>query len=155
MLVRRHQARVYRVALRILGSDVDAQDAAQEAFVQAWRALDRFRGESAVSTWLYRIVTNRCLNMLATRRRTEALDSNMPSTRGDPAQIAEQREGFAVLARTIAGLPAEQRAALVLREFEGLSYEETARVLGVSLAAVKSRIHRARLNVLEESSSWR
>ena len=74
VLVRRHQGRVYRVALRLLGSDADAQDAAQETFIRAWRGLGRFRGESAVSTWLYRIVTNRCLNVIAARRPAESLD---------------------------------------------------------------------------------
>ncbi len=154
-LVGRHQAAVYRVALRVLGSESDAEDAAQDAFVQAWRGLGRFRGESSVSTWLYRIVTNRCLNLLAARRPTEALDREAPAGAGDPAQIAEQHERFAAVARAVAGLPGEQRAALVLREFEGLSYDEITEVLGVSLPAVKSRIHRARIGVLTEASAWR
>lgn len=154
-LVRRYQAAVYRVALRMLGSAADAEDAAQEAFVQAWRGLGRFRGDSAVSTWLYRIVTNRCLNALAARRPTEPLDFEVPSPGGDPAGIAEQHERFGAVAGTVAALPGEQRAALVLRDFEGLSYEEIAQVLGVSLAAVKGRVHRARLAVLKEASAWR
>jgi len=158
VLVRRHQAAVYRVALRILGSTSDAEDAVQEAFVQAWRGLARFRGESAVSTWLYRIVTNRCLNVLAARRPTEPLDFEVPAADGDPALIAEHHERFAAVARVVGALPAEQRAALVLRDFEGLSYDEVGEVLGVSLAAVKGsrgRIHRARLMVLKEASAWR
>jgi RNA polymerase sigma-70 factor (ECF subfamily) len=155
VLVRRHEGRVYRVALRLLGSDADAQDATQETFVRAWRGLGRFRGESAVSTWLYRIVTNRCLNVVAARRPVEGLDPELPSVGGDPAEFAERRERFAVVARQVASLPPDQRAVLVLRDFEGLSYEEVAAALKVSVAAVKGRIHRARLSVLRETAAWR
>jgi RNA polymerase sigma-70 factor, ECF subfamily len=154
VLVRRHQGGVYRVAVRLLGSDADAQDATQETFVRAWRGLGRFRGESAVSTWLYRIVTNRCLNVIVARRPAESLDPALPSVGSDPAAIAEQRERFAAVAREVASLPPEQRAALVLRDFEGLSYEEVAAALEVSVAAVKGRIHRARLSVLKETTAW-
>lgn len=155
VLVRRHEGRVYRVALRLLGSDADAQDATQETFVRAWRGLGRFRGESAISTWLFRIVTNRCLNVIVARRPVEGLDLDLPLVGGDPAEIAEQRERFAAVARSVVSLPPEQRAALVLRDFEGLSYEEVAAALGVSVAAVKGRIHRARLSMLRETAAWR
>lgn len=155
VLVRRHEGRVYRVALRLLGSDADAQDAAQETFIRAWRGLGRFRGESAVSTWLYRIVINRCLNVIAARRPAERLGLELPLVGGDPAEIAEQRERFTAVARRVASLVPEQRAALVLRDFEGLSCEEVAEVLGVSVAAVKGRIHRGRLSVLREAAAWR
>ncbi len=155
VLVRRHQGGVYRVALRLLGCDADAEDATQETFVRAWRGLARFRGESAVSTWLYRIVTNRSLNVIAARRPAESLDLDLPSVGSDPAEIAEQRERFAAVARHVASLPPEQRVALVLRDFEGLSYEEVAAVLEVSVAAVKGRIHRARLSVLGDTAAWR
>jgi RNA polymerase sigma-70 factor, ECF subfamily len=155
VLVRRHEGGVYRVALRLLGSDADAQDATQETFVRAWRGVGRFRGESAVSTWLYRIVTNRCLNMIAAWRPAATLDLELLSVGSDPAEIAEQRERFVAVERQVALLVPEQRAALVLRDFEGLSYEEVAAVLGVSVAAVKGRIHRARLSVLRETTAWR
>ncbi len=146
---------MYRVALRLLGSDSDAQDATQETFVRAWRGLGRFRGESAVATWLYRIVTNRCLNVIAARRPAESLDLDLRSVSGDPAEITEQRERFAAVARRVASLVPEQRAAVVLRDFEGLSYEDVAEVLGVSVPAVKGRIHRGRLSVLREAAAWR
>ncbi len=155
VLVRRHEGSVYRVALRLLGSHADAQDAAQETFVRAWRGLGRFRGESAVSTWLYRIVTNRCLNMIAAWRPPASLEREPLLVGSDPAEITEQRERFAAVARQVASLPPEQRAALVLRDFEGLSYEEVAAVLEVSVAAVKGRIHRARLSVLGGTAAWR
>jgi RNA polymerase sigma-70 factor (ECF subfamily) len=153
-LVRRYQTPVYRVAFRMLGSRADAQDAAQETFVRAWRALPRFRRDSTISTWLYRIVTRRCLDRLAARRVTDTLDEVEIEAGSDPAQAAEQRERLRAVTRAIAALPAEQRAALVLREFEGLSYQEVAEVLGTSLPAIKGRIHRARLTIIQQTSSW-
>lgn len=154
-LVRRHQAAVYRVALRMLGSEADAQDATQESFVRAWRGLERFRRESAVSTWLYRIVTRRCLDAIAARQPTEDLHQIELDAGVDPADTAEQRERLRAVTRAIAGLPGEQRAALVLREFEGLSYDQLADVLNTSVPAVKGRIHRARLAVLKQTTAWR
>ena len=153
-LVRRHQAAVYRVALHVLGSSADAQDATQDTFVRAWRALPKFRSDSTVSTWLYRIVTRRCLDVIAARRPTDTLDTlELETPAGDPAQTAEQHERLAAVTRAIALLPGEQRAALVLREFEGLSYQELADVLGISVPAVKGRIHRARLGVISQTAA--
>ena len=153
-LVRRHQAAVFRVALRMLGSRADAQDATQETFVRAWRALPAFRRQSAVSTWLYRIVTRRCLDLITSRRLTAGLDELDFASDSDPVQATEERERLRAVTRAIAALPGEQRAALVLREFEGLAYQEVADVLGTSLAAVKGRIHRARLAVIEQIRGW-
>ena len=153
-LVRRHQAAVYRVAFRMLRSEVDAQDATQDTFVRAWRGLERFRRDSAMSTWLYRIVTRRCLDVIAARRRTEDLQIQLDAG-VDPADTAEQRDRLRAVTRAIAGLPGEQRAALVLREFEGLSYDQVADVLNTSVPAVKGRIHRARLAVLKQTTAWR
>lgn len=151
-LVRRHQDAAYRVALRMLGSRLDAEDAAQEALVQAWRRLPSFRGESRFSTWLYRIVTNRCLNVRPARVRAEALPDVLIDRRSDTLEALERSERLHELVRGLLDLSAEQRAALVLRELEGLSYEEIADVLGVSLPAVKGRIHRARLALMEASA---
>ncbi len=155
MLVRRHQGTVYRVALRLLHSAADAEDVTQDTFVRAWRSLGRFRGDSAVATWLYRIVTRRCLDLLATRRPQAALDDDQLDAGADPAARAEQRERLDAVARQIAGLPPDQRAALVLREFEGLSYEQAAAVLDTTVPAVKGRIHRARLSILKATAEWR
>jgi len=149
VLVRRHESSVYRLALRMLGAEADAEDAAQEAFLQAWRSLGRFRGEGAFGTWMFRIVTNRCLTMLAARRPVEALRDEHVALGSDPADVAERRERLNTVRNGILALAPEQRAALVLREFHGLAYEEVAEVLGVSLAAVKGRIHRARLGLVE------
>ena len=140
----------------MLGSELDAEDAAQEALVQAWRALSTFRGESAFSTWLYRIVTNRCLKARAAPHPVRPLPDVMVIDRdSDPADALAQSERLHALAREVLRLPAEQRAALVLRELEGLSYEEIAQALGVTVPAVKGRIHRARLGLLEASAIWR
>jgi RNA polymerase sigma-70 factor (ECF subfamily) len=153
-LVRRHQASVYRVALRILGSSADAQDAVQETFIRAWRALPHFRHDSTISTWLYRIATRRALHRIAARRTTETLDEVELQAGLDPADSAERRERLRAVTRAIANLPPEQRAALVLREFEGLSYQEVADILGAGLPAIKTRIHRARLTVIQQTSAW-
>jgi len=151
-LVRRHQVAVYRVALRMLGSEADAEDVAQETFVQAWRSLARFRGHSALGTWLYRIATNRALNALAARRETASLDDSAivaladpAGTLADPAETLERRERLRAVTEGLLMLAPEQRALLVLRELEGLSYAQIAEVLTISPTAVKGRMHRARL----------
>jgi RNA polymerase sigma-70 factor, ECF subfamily len=154
-LVRRYQAPVYRVALRMLGSDADAQDATQDTFVRAWQALGHFRGESSVGTWLYRIVTRRSLDVLAARRHAAVLDDRQPARAGDPAVAAELRQRLQAVTRELAALPPDQRAALVLREFEGLPYEQIAEILDTTVPAIKGRIHRARLSVLQHTGDWR
>lgn len=153
-LVRRYQSTVYRVAFRMLGSRADAEDATQETFVRAWRGLSGFRHDSSINTWLYRIVTRRCLDKIASRRTTGTLEELEFEAGPDPVEAVERRERLRLVTQAIAKLPPEQRAALVLREFEGLSYQEVADVLGVSLPAVKGRIHRARLEIIERTSSW-
>lgn len=155
LLVDRHGVGVYRVALRMLGNEADAEEAAQDAFVQAWRALDRFRAESAFATWMYRIVTNRCLDALAARRAEEPLDERAETAAPDDLEaVVDGRERWAALVGAIGALSAEQRAALVLREFEGLSYEEIADVLGVTVGAVKGRLHRARLELMQRLTAF-
>lgn len=153
-IVRRHQAAVYRVGLRMLGSRADAEDVTQDTFVRAWRGLGRFRAHNALSTWLYRIVTRRCLDTIAARRPTEQLEaaSADPNAR-DPATVVEEHARVEAILRAVTELPADQRAALVLREFEGLAYTELAEVLGISIASVKGRLHRARLTIVRTLGS--
>ncbi len=155
VLVRRYQASVYRIALRLLGTSADADDVTQETFLRAWRSLLRFRGESMFSTWLYRIVTRRCFDLLAARRPTDPLDERHPGASADPETTLEQRERLRVITGQIKTLPPDQRAALVLREFEGLTYEQVADVLQTTVPAIKGRIHRARLTLLKEATEWR
>lgn len=154
-LVLRHQLPAYRVALRMLGRPQDAEEAAQDALVQAWRALAAFRAESSFSTWLYRIVTNRCLTMLAARRPQQPLDEIRPDPAGGPDERAEARARFGALKGAVLTLTPEQRAVLVLREFEGLAYVEIGAVLDLTEPAVKGRLHRARLELAREMREWR
>jgi RNA polymerase sigma-70 factor, ECF subfamily len=154
-LVHRHRLATYRVALRVLGDESDAEDATQDAFVQAWRNLGGFRADAAFSTWMYRIVTNRCLNMLRARRRTEPLPDDREAPASRPDRIAEARWQVEDLKLAILRLTPEQRAPLVLRELQGCTYEQIAEALDISIPAVKSRLHRARLELLAAMGSWR
>jgi len=153
-LVRRHETRVYRVALRLLGSPDEAEDAAQEAFVQVWQALPAFRGESSVSTWLYRIVTNRCLSLMEARRGYEPLSERYEAPTAGPQRATETHDALAALKKAVLHLTPEQRVPLVLRELEGRSYDEIAEILEISVPAVKGRLHRARLEVVVAMRQW-
>lgn len=155
-LVRRHRRRVYRVALRMLGDPAEAEDAAQDTFVQAWQALPRFRGDAAFGTWMYRVVTNRCLTWLRDRRPSDPLPpaEALPAPGTNTADSAVARVQIAAVKRAVTNLTAEQRAAWVLRELEGLTYEQIAEALDLSLSAVKARIHRARQEILHELRGW-
>jgi RNA polymerase sigma-70 factor, ECF subfamily len=154
-LVRRHQVSVFRIALGVLGDRRDAEDATQEAFLQAWRGLPRFRSQSAFSTWIYRIVTNRCFNLRRARRPSQALLWDQESEEPGPGDAAEARDRLIVLRAAILELTPEQRAAFVLRHLEGRAYEEIVEILGISLAAVKSRLHRARLELAIALGEWK
>jgi RNA polymerase sigma-70 factor, ECF subfamily len=154
-LVRRHRDRVFRIAVRMLGDENDAEDATQDAFVLAWRRLPEFRADSQFSTWLHRIVTNRCLDMLRARRPTTTLPESREAPASRPDRIVEGVWQVADLKLAIGRLTPEQRAPLVLRDLEGRTYEEIAEILEISVSAVKSRLHRARLELLEAMREWR
>jgi RNA polymerase sigma-70 factor (ECF subfamily) len=161
-LVRRYQARVYRLAARLTGNDGDAQDALQETFLQVYRNLGGFRGEARFSTWLYRIATNAALGVRRTRRRRPAdpLDAFLPSFDAEgrhartPTQLQvaacaeellDQRFLAAKAREAIERLPDGYREALVLRDLEEMETSEVAAILGLEPAAVRQRVHRARL----------
>jgi RNA polymerase sigma-70 factor (ECF subfamily) len=169
-LVERFGDRVYRLALRITGSNEDAEEAAQDALWTAARKINTFKGESAFGSWLYRIAANAAYQKLRTRRgksREIALDDVLPTLDGDGrhfepmadwservderALTGELRE---VLERAIDGLPADYRTALVMHDVEGLSNPDIAETLGISLPAVKSRVHRSRLWVRKQLSDY-
>jgi RNA polymerase sigma-70 factor, ECF subfamily len=151
-IVRRHERRVRIVLLRILDDTRDVEEAVQDAFVQAWRNLDRYRGDAALFTWLYRIGVNAAL---ARTRRKEHATTDLDSLAAEPVAdvpanalpegAAEAHELHARVVAALAQVPFEQREAVVLRDLAGLSNQEVADALGVSLAAAKSRIHRGRL----------
>jgi RNA polymerase sigma-70 factor (ECF subfamily) len=153
-LVRRHRDRIYRIALRMLGDRHDAEDIAQDVVIQVWTALAGFTGASSFTTWLYRIVVNRCLNQIRRRRWTRPVleDDPQPSAGAADTVIARQRARAAMEA--IAALPSDQRAVIVLHQLEGLSYREVAAVVNVSEDAVRGRLHRARLRLLESLRGW-
>jgi RNA polymerase sigma-70 factor, ECF subfamily len=155
-LARRHQAALYRVATRVLGDPVEAEDALQEALIDAWRRIGRFRTEASFATWMYRIVTNRCLDLLRRRRPVpvEQVDQRQPAP-DDPQRAAELDAGLAELGRAVHDLPAELRVCWVLRELEGLGYTDIAQIAGASEDAVRGRIHRARVRLAEVMQAWR
>ena len=143
-LVRRYERRVRSVLARLLDDERDVEEAAQDVFVQAWRGLSRYRGEAAFFTWLYRIAINEAL--MRKRRKQLPLAELDETAAGVPEPEAD--EGW-LLAR-VRALPDELRLPLVLRDLEGLSNQEVADVLDVSVAATKSRLHRARMRIRAE-----
>jgi RNA polymerase sigma-70 factor (ECF subfamily) len=143
---REHGQRVYRLCLQILGQPADAEDAAQEVFL---RVLDRgrqFEGRARFATWLHRVTVNLCLHRLERERVRTALplEPALTCAGAGPAQQAETRDEATRAAALLARLPLEQRLVLHLREVEGLSYREIARVLDIPPGTVMSRIARAR-----------
>ncbi|MDD5303629.1 MAG: sigma-70 family RNA polymerase sigma factor [Elusimicrobia bacterium] len=158
-LVRRHAPRVRALCAATLRNEAEAEDAAQEAFLKAHRALGRFSGEASFGTWLHRIAVNGCLDRLraAGRRRSESLDALLEAdgtvlgrvlSEPSPAQALEDRD---TVARLLARLTPDQRLALTLREAEGMSYEEIAAALSCSLDAVKARLKRGRAELIKMS----
>jgi RNA polymerase sigma-70 factor, ECF subfamily len=154
VLVRRHRDRIYRIALRMLGDRHDAEDIAQDVVIQVWTALAGFTGASSFTTWLYRIVVNRCLNQIRRSRSTRpVLDGDPPPVAGAEDMVIAQQRARAVM-EAIAALPPDQRAVVVLHQLEGLSYREVAAVVNISEDAVRGRLHRARVSLLETLRSW-
>lgn len=145
-LARRHRDRMWAVALRTLRDPEEAADAVQEAFISAFRAAGRFRGESAVTTWLHRIVVNACLDRI---RRRQARPT-VPLIEQGPGEPAVKRDAIADhelrldLAEALGTLPEDQRAAIVLVDVEGYPVAEAAQMLGVAEGTVKSRCSRGR-----------
>ncbi|MER7676999.1 sigma-70 family RNA polymerase sigma factor [Streptomyces sp. NPDC096934] len=158
ILMQRHSSFLLALALHILGSPQDAEEAVQEAFISAWRRLPEFRHACAFSTWMYRITVNRCLNSL--RRRSAPLSLNTvaePVAGADtsPARMAEEDALADALAEALGSLEPRQRVCWILRELHGLSYGEIAHVTGTSEQTVRGRLYRARRSLKEMMASWR
>jgi RNA polymerase sigma-70 factor, ECF subfamily len=146
------ERRVRAVLYRLLDDARDVDEAVQDTFVQAWRSLERFRGDAAPYTWLYRIAVNEALMR---RRRKTLPTSELHETTGSGGENAfAAADVRAFLIGRLRALPVEYRTAVVLRDVEGLSNEEVARVLDLSLAAAKSRIHRGRMQLRDELERW-
>ncbi len=159
-LVTDHQRMVYQLALHLLGDPQEAMDLSQEVFLRVFRTTAQFRGQSSLRTWIYRIVVNQASNRQRSwRRRFRAyqvtLDDHAAShgelaaqdRSASPEQVLQQHETAGRVWQALASLPFEQRVAIVLREIDGLGYDEIAESLGVVVGTVKSRLARARLNL--------
>jgi len=156
-LLARHERQVFRFGLRMCGNEDDARDVLQETLLAAFRNIEGFRGDAQLSTWLYQIARSFCVR--ARRRtsgepeRTEPLETpaaaGLPSEEAQPDAAAHAREIGQLLQAAILALPVAYREALVLRDVEGLSAEEAAKIVGIEVGALKSRLHRARMEMRE------
>jgi RNA polymerase sigma-70 factor, ECF subfamily len=148
-LVSTYERRIASVLYRLLDDPRDVEEATQDVFVQAWRNLGRFRGHSQLFTWLYRIAVNEALMRKRRKRHDlQELDDRLAAAPDPEPGLRE------LLVRALATLPFEHRAAVVLRDVEGLSNVEVAEALGISVAAAKSRIHRGRLQIRDALAAW-
>ena len=170
MLVERHQRQLYRLALRMTGSEADAQEVLQEAFLNAYQKLPLFRGEAQFSSWLYRIAANSALMRLRRKRRAPDTLAEQPlelvgprfsaegylepASSSDWSQRADEKmmsgELGAAINRAVADLPDDYRTVFLLKDVDGLSNEDIANALDLTVPAVKSRLHRARLALREK-----
>jgi RNA polymerase sigma-70 factor, ECF subfamily len=160
-LVTKYQRRLIRMALRLVGSESEAEDVVQEAFIKAYRALPQFRGDAAFYTWLYRIAVNTARNYLESRSKRESgmNESGVMETNGEreslnssdtPESTLMTRQVAETVGKAMQELPDDLRLALSLREIEGLSYDEIAEVMKCPIGTVRSRIFRAREAIAEK-----
>jgi RNA polymerase sigma-70 factor (ECF subfamily) len=159
-LVRRHADHLYAVILRFTADAGEAEEVVQEAYLRAWRGIDRFERRSQFFTWLYRIGLNEAKRRAGRRPRAAALSveegalAQTADLRDAPEPRAEQRDLRVVLERAVRALPEGYRAPLILRDVEGLSTEQAAALMGLKEAAFKSRLHRARLRVRDAVDAY-
>jgi len=168
-LVKRYEKKIYNLAYRIMGNREDASDVLQETFLQVFKKLAGFKGKAKFSTWLYRITVNMCLMRKRKRKKREIVSLDVPiltkkedeikrELRDDwsesPLATLENKEVKKTLSEAIDSLPEEYRTVFLLRGLNGMSNEEVAEVLKISLPAVKSRLHRARLFLRDRLSQY-
>ena len=163
LLVSKYQRRLTRLLFRFVKDEHEVNDVAQEAFIKAYRALPNFRGDSAFYTWLYRIAINTAKNLLVVNGRQPVIQGGLANDEGELLDLTEQmpdyrtpetdllnREIIHTVDAAVAGLPEELRQAIMLREMEGLSYEEIAQTMNCPIGTVRSRIFRAREVIAKE-----
>lgn len=155
-LVSRYQARLYNAAIRLVDNPEDAADVVQDAFLNAYQSLHTFKGDAEFFTWLYRIAFNTAISQKRKKRATISLDSVGPDGGIDPDDPSEYIKPGAALERSeeetelqnaMTRLSQEHREVLVLKDIEGMKYEEIAEILGVPIGTIRSRLHRARLEL--------
>jgi RNA polymerase sigma-70 factor (ECF subfamily) len=150
VLVRRHERRVYGLALRMLGREEDARDAAQDAFVSCYRNLRSFRGDAAFSTWLHRIAVNACYDAMRKRREVLGIEEAP-----EPPPAPDHGDAIAAavdVRRALLLVPEEFRAVIVMHDLQDMGYDQIADVLDVPIGTVKSRLHRGRIALGEALS---
>ena len=159
-LVHEHQHRVFGLCLRMLGNPQEAEDLAQEVFLTVFRAIKTFRAESQLSTWIYRITRNHCLNRIKFLKRRahekkqsiedtpqSLLSAQQNTNQTRPDKLAESRQMERLVAQHIASLSEEHRELIILRDVEHLTYDQIQEITGLAQGTVKSRLHRARMEL--------
>lgn len=159
-LVDRYETKLLRFCMRTLGDRQDAEDVVQDTFVQAWKSLNALASPEAFGTWLYRMASNRCTDVLRKRvsRPSDPFDpEDFGAHADDRASVEKRVEARSALerfAQVFSTLSSEQRATWVLCQMEGLSYAEVADTLGITEGSVRGRIHRARAAIVEGMKGW-
>ncbi|MFA6356867.1 MAG: sigma-70 family RNA polymerase sigma factor [Candidatus Omnitrophota bacterium] len=153
-LVLEHKDKVFNLCYRFLGNYEEADDCAQETFVKVYRSLKDFRRESSVSTWIYRIAVNTCKNRVASAQYRRSRNMVQLDEIGDeklsPAKEADRSEKGELIQEAIDSLPHDQKSVVILRDVEGLSYEDIAAATGLNLGTMKSKLSRARQELREK-----
>jgi RNA polymerase sigma-70 factor, ECF subfamily len=143
-LVERYQRDIYRLCYRYVNNHEDASDMAQEVFLKAYRAIDRFRGDSSFSTWLYRIAVNTCLNFRSGRKPVaQELSDSLPDHETSASERLEGEESAARVREAVSRLPEKQRATVILKIYHDLTHEEVAGILGSTVGTVKANLFHA------------
>ncbi|WP_330185782.1 sigma-70 family RNA polymerase sigma factor [Nocardia sp. NBC_01503] len=157
-LVLRYEGQMFRLASRMLDDRAEAQDIVQEVFLTAWRRIGQLQDDAAFAGWLYRMTTNRCLNLLRSRQRPADIDpdaTESPRTETRPEHAVQVNSQLEALTVALRELTPEQRACWLLREVHGRGYEEIGEIVGANATAVRGRIARARAQLAEVMKPWR
>ncbi|MCL5039167.1 MAG: sigma-70 family RNA polymerase sigma factor [Firmicutes bacterium] len=162
-VVLRYEKKIYNLTYRMLLNEEDAKDLTQETFLRVYSSLASFRGDASLGTYLYRVATNLCLDLIRRRRYSQGLSLEAPGVEGERPllerlsderngtdQEVERRELQRAVGQAVAALEEDHRAVIILREYNGLSYEEIAQVLEISTGTVKSRLNRAKARLRRE-----